>query len=165
MKRSYRAACAIFFAFIFLISELSGCRGLKSSSTANLQANPEKIVITKALLKTPVQFKGWGYVPEERIVVNLMIPTGMYMRNAPPGEDSVRIAYAIADEYGNFKATMGARETLDLFFQVGWDNKSMPIFKEATPLPPGKYEIRAIGQESELSGVTFLIVMQPSAKK
>ena len=35
----------------------------------------------------------------------------------------------------NFKATMGARETLDWFFQVGWDNNSKPIFKEAKPLP------------------------------
>ena len=165
MKSQYPALWSNFFALIFLISGLSACHGLKSPSTANLRANPEELAITKALLKNPVQFKGWGYAPEERIAVNLMIPSGMNIKNVPAGEDSVRIAYAIADEYGNFKATMGARETLNWFFQVDWDNNAKPIFKEAKPLPPGRYEIRAIGQDSELAGVTFLTVMKPSMEK
>ena len=165
MRSQYQAAWVILLALSLLIMELSGCRVLKSSSTAKLRADPEEIVITKALLKNPVQFRGWGYVPEEHIAVNLVIPKGVKIKKAPADEDSVRIAYAIADEYGNFKATMGARETLDWIFQVGWDNNSKPVFKDATPLPPGKYEIRAIGQDSQLSGVTILTVRPPDEEK
>jgi hypothetical protein len=145
--------------------ELGGCHGLKMSSTAGLVAMPEEIAITKAILKNPVQFKGWGYAPGEYIAVNLMIPNGMSVKRVPVGQDSVRIAYAICDAYGNFKATMGARDTLEWFFQVDWDNNSKPLFKEAKPLPPGKYEILAIGQDSKLFGVTFLTVLRPSAEK
>ena len=94
-----------------------------------------------------------------------MIPSDIKIKNVSAGEDSVRIANAIADEYGNFKATMGARETLQWFFQVDWDNNSKPVFREAKPLPTGKYEIRAIGQDSKLSGVTFLTIMKSSAEK
>ena len=165
MRIQYRAAWLIFIALSLLIMELSGCHALKSSSTAELRVSPEEIVISQALLKNPVQFRGWGYVPEERIAVNLMIPNEIKIKKVPADEDAVRIAYAIADEYGNFKATMGAREILDWFFQVGWDNDSEPIFKDATPLPPGKYEIRAIGQDSLISGVTILTVRQSAEEK
>ena len=165
IKSQHRTAWAILLALSLLTLDLGRCYGLKSSSKAKLRAIPEEIAITTALLKKPVQFRGWGYVPEENIVVNLMIPNGMKMKKIPDGEDSVRIAYAIADEYGNFKATMGVRETLDWFFQVGWDTNSKPIFKEATPLLPGKYEIRAVGQDSDLSGVTILTVVKLSEEK
>jgi len=160
----YRGGWIIFVSLSLLASGLTGCHGMKTSSKVGLVANPEVFAITKDLLKKPLQFKGWGYAPGESIAVNLMILNGMNIKKLPVGEDSVRIAYAIADEYGNFKATMGAKDTLEWLFQVDWDNNSKPIFKEAKPLPPGKYEIRAIGEDSKLSGVTFLTVMTPAQR-
>jgi hypothetical protein len=155
----------IFFAASFLTIGLLGCHGLMPSSQVELRAFPEEIAITKALLRKPVQFRGWGYAPEEYIIVDLIIPKGVKIKQVPEGEKFVRIAYAISDEYGTFKATMGAKETLDWFFQLGWKNNVKPIFKEATPLPPGKYEIRAAGLESERFGVTILTVVKPSEER
>jgi hypothetical protein len=151
----------IFLAMSILSMGPGGCLGLKPSSTAAVRAIPEEIAITRALLKKPVQFRGTGYAPEEYIMVDLMIPNGVKIKAISEGEDSVRLTHATSDENGNFKATMGAKATLSWFFQVGWTSDFNPIFEEATPLPPGKYEIRATGKQSNVFGMTTLTVVAP----
>lgn len=162
MRRYRWNARVILLVLSLLTMEHWGCHGLKSSPTPKLNVIPQEIAITQAILKRPVQFSGWGYGPQEYIVVDLMIPKGIKIKNVPESEDSVGIAFAIADENGVFKATMGARDTLEWFFQVGWTKNMKPIFEEATPLPPGTYEIRATGVESELSGMVTLTVIPPA---
>ena len=132
---------------------------MKSSPDAQLKVIPEKIAINKAILKRPVQFSGWGYGPEEYIVVDLIIPKEIKIKKVREGENSVGIAFAISNESGVFKATMGAKDTLDWLFQVGWTKNQQPIFEEATPLPPGAYKIRATGVESELSGMATMTIV------
>ena len=155
----------IFLAIIFLTMGPGGCHGLKPSPTAEVKAIPEEITITKALLKKPVQFRGSGYAPEEPIAVDMIIPKGIKIKAVGDGDESVQLAHAISDENGNFKATMGTRETLSWFFQVGWTADVEPIFEEAAPLPPGEYEIRATGKKSDAFGVTTLTVVPPATKK
>jgi hypothetical protein len=129
--------------------------------TAELQVVPEETVISPALLKEPVQFKGSGFAPNEYVVVDLMIPEGVKVKSVPEDEDSVGLAFGNADDNGEFQAKMGAVATLNWFFQVGWTNNFKPNLKEASPLPPGEYEIRATGMESDLFGMTTLKIVPP----
>ncbi len=87
--------------------------------------------------KKPVTFKGSGYAPNELVIVDLMIPKGVKIKTVSEDEEAVGLAFANADENGNVQAKMGATATLNWFFQVGWTPNMKPIFKEATPLPPG----------------------------
>ena len=161
MRRYHWNTRVILLIMSLLIMGQWGCHGLNSSPDAKLKVIPEEIAINKAILKRPVQFSGWGYGPEEYIVVDLIIPKEIKIKKVPEGEDSVGIAFAITDESGVFKATMGAKDTLDWLFQVGWTKNQQPIFEEATPLPPGTYKIRATGAESELSGMATMTIVVP----
>ena len=145
---------------LLIMGQLS-CHEVKSSPHTRLKVIPNQITINKAILKRPVQFSGWGYGPEEYIIVDLIIPKSVKIKKVPQGEDSVGIAYAITNESGVFKATMGARDTLDYLFQVSWTKNQQPIFEEATPLPPGTYKIRATGVESELSAMATMTIVAP----
>lgn len=165
MRGYDRNAGVIFLALGLLTMGLWGCVGVQPKPTAELEVIPQEIFISLALLKTPVQFKGSGYAPDEYIVVDLMIPKGVKIKSVPEHEDSVGLAFGITDENGNFTATMGARDTLNWFFQVGWTDNFKPKLKETTPLPPGKYEIRATGMESDLFGMTTLNIVPLPKKK
>ena len=164
MGKYHRNSRVILLIINLLIMVQWGCHELKSSSDAQLKVVPEEIAINKAILKRPVQFRGWGYGPEEYIVVDLIIPKEIKIKKVPEGENSIGIAFAITNENGVFKATMSAKDTLDWLFQVGWTKNQQPIFEEATPLPPGTYKIRATGVESERSGLATLIVI-PTAEQ
>jgi hypothetical protein len=52
------------------------------------------------------------------------------------------------------------------FFQAGWDNTTMkPDFKTAKPLPPGTYNLEAIGLDSERRAQATLTLLPPPKKK
>lgn len=70
-----------------------------------------------------------------------------------------------ADEKGNFEAAIGALTTLNSLFQVGWTPSIKPNFKEAKPLPAGKYEIIATGVDSDRTAKTILEIVPPPKKK
>lgn len=149
----------------FLIIGLWGCAGMQSKPTAQLEVIPNETALTPALFKKPVTFKGSGYAPNELVIVDLMIPKGVKIKTVSEDEESVGLAFANADENGNVQAKMGATATLNWFFQVGWTPNMKPIFKEATPLPPGKYEIRATGADSDLFGMATLTIVPPPKKE
>ena len=165
MRGYHRNAWVILLALGLLTMGLWGCAGVQPKPTAELEVVPQETFISPALLKMPVQFKGSGYAPNEYIVVDLMIPKGVKVKSVPDTEDAVGLAFANADENGNFQAKMGAVATLNWFFQVGWTNNFKPNLKEASPLPPGKYEIRATGMESDLFGMTTFTIIPPPKKK
>ena len=149
----------------FLIIGLWGCAGMQSKPTAQLEVIPNETALTPALFKKPVIFKGSGYAPNELVIVDLMIPKGVKIKTVSEDEESVGLAFANADEKGNVQAKMGATATLNWFFQVGWTPNMKPVFKEATPLPPRKYEIRATGADSDLFGMATLTIVPPPKKK
>jgi len=160
--KGYRAQCrVIFLILVFLIAGLWGCSAMQTKPTAQLEVIPSEIALTPALLKEPVTFKGSGYAPNEMVVVDLMIPKGVQIKTVSADENSVGLAFANADENGNFQAKMGATATLNWFFQVGWTPNMKPDFKQATPLPPGKYDIRSSGVESDKFGVATLSIVPP----
>jgi hypothetical protein len=165
MRDYHRNAWGIILALSLLAMGLWGCHLMPPKPTAELQVIPEETFISPGLLKKPVAFKGSGYAANEYIVVDLMIPEGVKVKSVPEDENAVGLAYANADENGSFEAKMGAVATLNWFFQVGWTNNFKPNLKEASPLPPGKYEIRATGMESDLFGLTTLNIVPPPKKE
>ncbi|MBW2020698.1 MAG: hypothetical protein JRI58_11475 [Deltaproteobacteria bacterium] len=130
-----------------------------------LNVVPDKIVLSPALFKKPIAFTGSGYQPKETVVVDLVVPQGIKMKGLTGEEKTVGIAFATADEKGNFKATLGPMTTLNTLFQVGWTPLMKPDFKKARPLPPGKYEIVATGIESERVSKAILELLPPPKKK
>ncbi len=144
---------------------LWGCAAMQPKPTAQLEIIPSETVLSPALLKKPIVFKGSGYAPNEMVIVDLMIPKGVKIKSVGEDEESIGLAFANADENGNFQAKMGAMATLNWFFQVGWTPNIKPVFKEATPLPPGEYEIRSTGAESDKFGMATLTLLPPPKKE
>ena len=165
MKGYLRYTWLILLLLGFLATVLVGCAGTQPKPTADFEVIPAETAITPALLKQPIQFKGSGFMPREMVVVDLMIPKGVKIKTVPEDENSVGLAFGEADEKGNFAAKMGAIGTLNWLFQVGWTDNFKPKLKEATPLPPGKYEIKATGMDSDKFGLTTLTIVPPPKKK
>ena len=165
MKGYRRYTWLILLLLGFLAIGLVGCAATQPKPTANFEVIPAETAITPALLKQPIQFKGSGFMPKEMVVVDLMIPEGVKIKTVPDDEKSVGLAFGDADDSGNFAAKMGAVGTLNWLFQVGWTNNFKPNLKEATPLPPGKYEIKATGMQSDKFGLTTLTIVPPPKKK
>ena len=164
--KGYRSNWWVIFLILgFLIIGFWGCAGMQNRPTAKLEVIPNETALTPVLLKKPVMFKGSGYAPNEMVIVDLMIPKGVKVKSVSEDEDSVGLAFANADENGDFQAKMGATATLNWFFQVGWTSNMKPVFKEATPLPPGEYEIRATGAESDKFGMATLKIVPPPKKE
>ena len=133
------------------------------NAEVTLQVIPEKIVLSPGLMKEPVQFKGSGFKPKELIVIEMVPPPGLEIIGVTKGE-LVGLAQAPCDELGNFQASMAPTATLNWFFQVGWV-ASQPDFKQAKPLPPGKYEILVTGMESGFAGRSVLEILPPPKKE
>jgi hypothetical protein len=164
--KGYRRYTWLFLLLLgCLVIGLVACAGLQPKPTANIEVTPVETAITPALLKQPIQFKGSGFMPKETVVIDLMIPKGVKIKTVAEDEKSVGLAVADADENGNFDTKMGAVGTLNWLFQVGWTNNFKPKLDEATPLPPGKYEIKATGMDSDKFGLATLTIVPPPKKK
>jgi len=72
---------------------------------------------------------------------------------------------ATADDKGCFTAAMQPTATLNWFFQVGWTPLLKPDFKQAKPIPPGVYKIRATGLDSDTVAFSTLKIVPPPKKK
>jgi hypothetical protein len=154
-----------FIFWIIILIFISSCVMLRNLfSPPEFVVTPDKTVISPDLLKNPITFTGSGWKPGEMVVVELILPPHIQMKGVKEGED-VGIAFANADDNGKFKTSMGASATLNWLFQVGWTPLLQPDFKEAKPLPPGKYTIRATGLDSELRAEATLQILPPPEKK
>jgi len=138
---------------------------LAACAAPKLNIVPDRTVLSPALFKKPITFTGSGYQPKETVVIDLIVPQGIKMKGLKEEENGVGIAFATADEKGNFKATLSPITTLNTLFQVGWTPLMKPDFKKARPLRPGKYEIVATGIESEKVSKAILELMPPPKKK
>ena len=162
-----------FFKLIILFVIIPGlvlgalaCQTLQSLTgpKATLEIAPAEIFLSPALIRKPVTFKGSGFQPKEMISVEMVLPPGSKMKGIAEGED-VGIAFATADEKGNFTAAMKPTATLNWFFQVGWTPLMRPNFKEARPIPPGVYTINATGLDSDRVATSTLKIVPPPKKK
>jgi hypothetical protein len=131
---------------------------------ATLEVMPAETFLSPALIKNPVAFKGSGFEPKEMVTVEMVLPSGMEMKGIEEGED-VGIAVGTTDEKGEFTTAMQPTATLNWFFQVGWDPTIKPNFKEAKPIPPGEYNIKATGLNSGRVASSTLKIVPPPKKK
>jgi len=129
-----------------------------------LLITPEKVVIEPGLLKNPIKFSGSGFGAKEMVVVEMVVPPGVEMKGVKKGED-VGLAYATCDNAGNFEVSMAPTATLNWLFRTEWSPTLAPNLKQAKPLPPGKYEIRATGVDTGVTAKAYLEVQAPPAKK
>jgi hypothetical protein len=166
MKSLQCKALGAFIVVAFAALGLGGgCATMEAPAPkAQLVVIPDKTAITPDLLKTPLEFKGSGFKAKELVVVDLMLPPGYRMKAVKEDEKSVGLAFANADDTGSVAAKMGPPATLNWLFQVDWTPGMKPIMDKATPLPPGKYEIRASGMDSELVGTAILEILPPQKK-
>ena len=161
-KKLFSIPILVLFTFGLL-----GCGGMQSdpkTKMASITVIPAKTVLSPALLKTPIQIAGSGFDAQEMVVIEMVLPTGVTVKTVPEGEN-VGLAFATADEKGNITAKVGAVAVLNWFFQVGWTPNMKPVFKEATPLKPGKYTIVAEGMDSGAVGEAILEFIPPPKKK
>jgi len=164
MKHNYWKICGSFIFAGLLIFGFSGCAALQPVPKADLQVIPVKTVLSPALIRKAVQFKGSKFSPKEMVVVEMVLPPGVKVKGVAKGEN-VGLAFATADDKGNFLAKMSPISTLNWFFQVGWTPNMKPDFKQARPLKPGKYEIIATGMDSGAVGKASLEFLPPPKKK
>jgi len=140
------------------------CAGTASAGDTTLEVAPAEFFLSPALIKKPVTFKGSGFAPNEMITIEMILPEGVTVKGVGKGED-VGIALADADDKGCFTAAMKPIATLNWFFQVGWTPLLKPNFKEAKPIPPGIYKIRATGLDSDKTATSTLKIVPPPKKK
>jgi hypothetical protein len=138
--------------------------GTSFAAEACVEVVPAETFISPALLKQPVTFKGNGFAPNEMITIEMILPEGVTVKGVNKGED-VGIAMADADDKGSFTAAMQPTATLNWFFQVGWTPLLTPNLKEAKPIPPGDYKIRATGLDSDKIAFSTLKIVPPPKKK
>jgi hypothetical protein len=138
--------------------------GTSSAAEAGLEVIPAETFLSPALIKQPVSFKGSGFAPKEMITIEMILPEGVTVKGVNKGED-VGIAVANADDKGCFAAAMQPTATLNWFFQVGWTPLLKPDFKQAKPIPPGVYKIRATGLDSDTVAFSTLKIVPPPKKK
>lgn len=129
-----------------------------------LEVIPPETFLSPALIKQPVSFKGTGFAPKEMIAIEMILPEGVTVKGINKGED-VGIATATADDQGAFATAMQPTATLNWFFQTGWTPLLTPDLKQAKPLPPGNYQIRATGLDSERTALSTLKIVPPPPKK
>lgn len=140
---------------------LGGCATMDTAPKAQLEAVPQKVVLSADLLKSPPAFKGSGFKPGEAVTVDLMIPKGVKIKSVPEGEPSVGIAFGKANEKGDFETKMAPTAIFNWLLQVEWTPDGKPDMKKATPLPPGKYQVKALGVESDVIGTTTVEIAHP----
>ena len=143
---------------------LLSCATLGFGPKATLEIVPAETFLSPALISKPVSFKGSGFSPNEMISVEMVLPKGMKMKGINEGED-VGLAVATTDDKGDFSSKMAPTATLNWFFQVGWTPLLRPNFKEAKPLPPGEYKIKATGLNSDIVAKSVLKLVPPPKKK
>jgi hypothetical protein len=150
----------IFLVLGMVVLALGGCASLQPGPKATLQITPDKAVISPALLKEPIVFKGAGFGANEIVVIEMMLPKGVTVKGVPEGENAA-MGNGTTDDKGNFVAKMGAMTTLNTLFQVGWTPLIKPDFSQAKPLPPGTYDVLATGMYSDRGAKAKLTILPP----
>lgn len=164
MRYPSLSSYSVLVVLVCLGLSLGGCATMDTAPKAQLQAVPEKVVLSADLLKSPPAFKGSGFKPGEAVTVELMIPKGVKIKSVPEGEPSVGIAFGKANEKGEFETKMAPTAIFNWLLQVEWTPDGKPDMKKASPLPAGNYQVKALGVESDATGMTTVIIEHPPKK-
>jgi len=130
------------------------------------EAPPLKVILPTTLpamlsiLQTRIYFTGSGYQPKEMVVVEMDVPPGVEIPAVKPGEP-VGVAFADADEKGNFTADVAAGTKIQTFLRGTILPTLAPDPKSFKPIPHGIYTFRSIGTESGRVGVSKIEFVPP----
>jgi len=118
-----------------------------------------------SILAIPVKFSGSNWPANELVFIDLVIPPGVEVKGLTPGEDSVGIAVATADDAGNFEVTIEAIAKLNWLLNTDWLPTVKPDLSKIKPLPNGVYDIRATGVNVGTAATTTweLTLVAPAA--
>lgn len=168
MRRYQRNILGSFLILWLIALCVAGCATIETKPMAQLQVIPENTIVSPALMKQPIKFKGSGFAPKETVVVDIVLPKGMKIIGLGEGENTVGIAMTTSDEQGGFEVAMEPMATMQTLLQVPWVETPMgpkPDFKQAKGFPPGVYSILATGTSSELKAKSTLTILSPPEKK
>jgi hypothetical protein len=122
-----------------------------------------------AMLAVPVKFTGSGWRPKEIITVELVVPPDIEIPglDRARGEDAVGIAFATADDAGNFEAKMERTAVIGFILRGGFQPTLAPDPKTlipGNPLPNGTYTLRAVGEDPRsVATTTWVLELKPPA--
>ena len=168
-----------FIFLVMIVSLLGACQSAPPSRDLTLSplpvppASPEspplKVTLPTTLpamlgiLRTRIYFSGEGFQPKEMVVVEMDVPPGVEIPAVKPGEP-VGVAFAYADEEGNFTADVEAMAKIQTFLRGTILPTLAPDPKSFKPIPHGVYNFRSIGTESGRVGVSKIEFVPPAPK-
>jgi len=168
-----------FIFLVMIVSLLGACQSAPPSRDLTLSplpvppASPEspplKVTLPTTLpamlgiLRTRIYFSGEGFQPKEMVVVEMDVPPGVEIPAVKPGEP-VGVAFAYADEEGNFTADVEAMAKIQTFLRGTILPTLAPDPKSFKPIPHGVYNFRSIGTESGRVGVSKIEFVSPAPK-
>jgi hypothetical protein len=155
--RPKKSLAMIVFCTLPLVFE--GLFAWGQSGVPSLDPSPKQIVVSPELLKDPPSFKGSGFKAGEAVTVELGLPQGLKLKGMTQEEPWVGIAFAKADEKGEFQCKMASTAILNWFLQVDWTPDGKPDMTKVVPLPPGSYRVRAVGMDSDVVAETGLEIL------
>jgi hypothetical protein len=162
---------------IILFALLIGCKGMTPAPAAPTPASTPKVEAAPPLqvtlpttlpamlgiLRTRIYFTGSGYAPNEIVVVEMEVPPGVEIPAVKPGEP-VGVAYAQADQAGNFTADVSPSDKILTFLRGNILPTLAPDPKSFKPLPHGVYTFVATGAESDRVAKTRIEFVPPGGK-
>jgi hypothetical protein len=166
-----------FIYVVMIVSLLAGCKGATPPPNAGLIPawNPPpsppdppalRVILPTTLpamlgiLQTRIYFSGSGYQPKEMVVVEMDVPPGVEIPAVKPGEP-VGVAFADADEKGDFTADVAAGTKIQTFLRGSILPTLAPDPRSFKPIPHGVYTFRSIGTESGRVGVSKIEFVPP----
>jgi hypothetical protein len=168
-----------FIYLVMIVSLLGGCKSvtpppeqLVTSPSAPPPAPeppPPKVTLPTTLpamlsiLQTRIYFTGSGFQPKEMVVVEMDVPPGVEIPAVKPGEP-VGVAFADADEKGNFTADIAAGTKIQTFLRGTILPTLAPDPRSFKPIPHGIYTFRSTGTESGKVGVSRIEFVPPAPK-
>jgi hypothetical protein len=121
---------------------------------------PTTLPAMLGILQTRISFSGSGYQPNEMVVVEMDVPPGVEIPAVKPG-GPVGVAFARADEKGNFTADVAVGTKIQTFLRGTILPTLAPDPKSFKPIPHGIYTFRSIGTESRRVGVSKIEFVPP----
>jgi len=124
---------------------------------------PTTLPAMLSILQTRIYFTGSGFQPKEMVVVEMDVPPGVEIPAVKPGEP-VGVAFADADEKGNFIADVAAGTKIQTFLRGTILPTLAPDPKSFKPIPHGIYTFRSTGTESGRVGISRIEFVPPAPK-
>jgi hypothetical protein len=121
---------------------------------------PTTLPAMLSILQTRISFSGSGYQPKEMVVVEMDVPPGVEVPAVKPGEP-VGIAFAYADEKGNFTADVSVMTKIQTFLRGTILPTLAPDPKSFKPIPHGVYTFRITGVESGRTALSKIEFVPP----